>query len=239
MTTSVRDLTIDFHKLDKFEGVGFRRWQKKMHFLLTTLNVVYVISTPRPEETEEETLAAARARNKWDNDNYVCCGHILNGMSDELFDVYQHIDTAKALWDSLEAKYVSDDASSKRFLVSSFNSYKMVDSRSVMEQFHELQRILSQFVQHKLQMDEAIKVSSIVDKLPPSWKDVKRSLKHKKEDMSLEQLGTHLRIEEDLRMQDGKGVSPPTTVNIVEDEKRGAKRQGKRPSKGGIGPDSE
>ncbi|XP_010546470.1 PREDICTED: uncharacterized protein LOC104818550 [Tarenaya hassleriana] len=224
MTSSVRDLAMNFHKLDKFEGVGFRRWQKKMHFLLTTLNVVYVISTPRPEETEEETLAQARIRNKWDNDNYVCCGHILNGMSDEIFDVYQHIDTAKALWESLEAKYVSDDASSKRFLVSSFNSYKMVDSRSVMEQFHELQRILSQFTQHKLKMDEAIKVSSIVDKLPPNWKDVKRSLKHRKEDMTLEQLGTHLRIEEDLRMQDGKDVSLPSTVNVVEEEKRGAKR---------------
>ncbi|GJX88993.1 hypothetical protein Tco_0341007 [Tanacetum coccineum] len=28
-------------KLDKFEGSDFRRWQKKMHFLLTTLKVAY------------------------------------------------------------------------------------------------------------------------------------------------------------------------------------------------------
>ncbi|KAH9611645.1 hypothetical protein KSS87_005312 [Heliosperma pusillum] len=27
----------------------FRRWQKKMHFLLTALKVVYVLSTPMPE----------------------------------------------------------------------------------------------------------------------------------------------------------------------------------------------
>ncbi|XP_010521498.1 PREDICTED: uncharacterized protein LOC104800401 [Tarenaya hassleriana] len=198
MGSSVRDLTLDFHKLEKFEGVAFRRWQKKMKFLLTTLHVVYVISTPRPEENEEEKLAQARTRNKWDNDNYVCCGHILNGMSDALFDVYQNIETAKELWSKLEEKYMSEDASSKRFLVSEFNAYKMVDVRPVMEQFHELQRILSSFTQHELKMDETIMVSSIVDKLPPSWKDVKRSLKHRKEDMTLEQLGSHLRIEENF-----------------------------------------
>lgn len=47
---SVKDLTTTFAKLEKFDGVDFRRWQKKMHFLLTTLKVVYVFSTTRPVE---------------------------------------------------------------------------------------------------------------------------------------------------------------------------------------------
>ncbi|GJS07419.1 zinc finger, CCHC-type containing protein [Tanacetum coccineum] len=42
-------------------------------------------------------------------------------------------------------------------------------------------------------------VSSIIDKLPPSWKDFKHTLKHGKDDLSLVQLGSHLRIEESLR----------------------------------------
>jgi len=29
---SIHEMTSNFHKLDKFEGVGFHRWQKKMHF---------------------------------------------------------------------------------------------------------------------------------------------------------------------------------------------------------------
>ncbi|KAL0378958.1 UNVERIFIED_CONTAM: hypothetical protein Sradi_3201300 [Sesamum radiatum] len=49
MAESVKDMTAKFSKLDKFEGVDFRRWQKKMHFLLTTLKVVYVLSTPFPD----------------------------------------------------------------------------------------------------------------------------------------------------------------------------------------------
>ena len=41
------------------------------------------------------------------NDDYICRGHILNGMSDSLFDVYQNVESAKELWDSLESKYMA------------------------------------------------------------------------------------------------------------------------------------
>ncbi|WOH00675.1 hypothetical protein DCAR_0520048 [Daucus carota subsp. sativus] len=113
-----------------------------MHFLLTTLKVVYVLSTPVPEEIENETIEQTSQRCKWENDDYICRGHILNGMSDSLFDVYQNVESAKELWDSLESKYMAEDASSKKFLVSNFMNYKMVDSRPVMEQYNELLRIL-------------------------------------------------------------------------------------------------
>ncbi|GJT09859.1 zinc finger, CCHC-type containing protein [Tanacetum coccineum] len=55
------------------------------------------------------------------------------------------------------------------------------------------------FTQHKMNMDEAIQVSCIIDKLPPSWKDFKHTLKHKKEELTLVEFGSHLRIEESLR----------------------------------------
>nr|GEY16204.1 putative zinc finger, CCHC-type [Tanacetum cinerariifolium] len=118
------------------------RWQKKMHFLLTTLKVVYVLSTPMLEFVEDEPLEQTRRRCKWKNDDYIYCGHILNGMSDALFDVYQNVGSTKELWDQLESKYMAEDASSKKFLVCNFNNYKLVDSRSVMEKYHELFRIL-------------------------------------------------------------------------------------------------
>ena len=72
---SVKEPTSNFTKLEKFVGVDFRRWQKKMQILLTTLNVTYVISTPRPEESEIETLEQARKRSKWNSDDFICRGH--------------------------------------------------------------------------------------------------------------------------------------------------------------------
>ncbi|XP_022042282.1 uncharacterized protein LOC110944946 [Helianthus annuus] len=177
---SMKGMTSKFNKLEKFEGQDFSRWQKKMHFLLTTLKVVHVLTTPIPEILVEGNLEQIRKRSKWENDNYICLGHILNGMSDPLFDVYQNVETAKLLWDTLEAKYMAEDSSSKKFLVSNFNNYRMVDERPVMEQYNELLRILGQFAQHDMKMDESISVSSIIDKLPPSWKDFKHNLKHQK-----------------------------------------------------------
>ncbi|GJR07476.1 hypothetical protein Tco_0790128 [Tanacetum coccineum] len=104
-------MTINFRKLDKFEGHDFRRWQKKIHFLLTTLKVVYVLTTLMPELMEDDIVEAIRRRAKWENDDYICRGHILNGMSDSLFDIYQNVKSAKELWDSLESKYMAEDAS--------------------------------------------------------------------------------------------------------------------------------
>lgn len=175
MAASLKEMTSDFVKLEKFDGGNFIRWQKKMKFLLTTLKVAYVLNMARPEEKDDETVAETRDRHKWDNDDYICLGHILNGMSDSLFDIYQSSPSAKDLWDKLETRYMREDATSKKFLVSHFNNYKMVDDKSLMEQLYEIERILNNYKQHNMNMDETIIVSSIIDKLPPSWKDFKRS----------------------------------------------------------------
>nr|KAJ0214613.1 hypothetical protein LSAT_V11C400207050 [Lactuca sativa] len=90
-----------------------------MKFLVTTLKVVYVLSTPMPvlpESVQDEPLEVTRRKSKWENNDYICRGHILDGMSDSLFDIYENFESAKELWDSLESKYMAEDASSKKFL---------------------------------------------------------------------------------------------------------------------------
>ncbi|GJQ98408.1 zinc finger, CCHC-type containing protein, partial [Tanacetum coccineum] len=132
---AIKHMTSNFATLDKFEGVDFRRWQKKMHFLLSSMSVLYVLTTPIPEDGgDDATMEQIRKMAKWDNDDYVCRGLILK-----------------------EAKYMAEDALSKKFFV-----------------------------------------SCIIDKLHPSWKD----FKHKKQELTLVELGSHLRIEESLKVQD-------------------------------------
>ncbi|GKA68189.1 zinc finger, CCHC-type containing protein [Tanacetum coccineum] len=116
---------------------------------------------------------------------------------------------------------MAEDASSKKFLVSNFTNYKMTDSRSVIEQYNELFGILGRFTQHKMNMDEAIQVFCIIDKLLLSWKDFKHTLKHKKEELTFVELGSHQHIDESLRVQDigkpkGNNVAGPSVVNMVE-----------------------
>ncbi|GKD25422.1 zinc finger, CCHC-type containing protein, partial [Tanacetum coccineum] len=137
---------------------------------------------------------------------------------------FQHecvnVESFKELWDSLEAKYMVEDASSKKLLVSNFINYKMPDSRPVLEQYNELLGILGRFTQHNMNMDESIQVSCIIDKLP-LLKDFKHTLKHLKEELTLVELGSQLRIEKSLRMQDndkpkGNNVVGPSVFNIIE-----------------------
>ncbi|GJS86347.1 zinc finger, CCHC-type containing protein [Tanacetum coccineum] len=147
---AMKHMASNFAKLEKFKGVDFRRWQKKIHFLLSNMSVVYVLTTPMPNDGGENPT------------------------------VEQNVKTQKNLWDNLgTAKNLAEDASSKMFLVSNFTNYKMTDSRPVMEQYNELLGILGRFTQHKMNMDESIQDSCIIDKLSPSWKDFKHREKTK------------------------------------------------------------
>nr|GEW69960.1 zinc finger, CCHC-type [Tanacetum cinerariifolium] len=214
MAATMKHMASSFAKLENFEMVDLRRWQKKIHFMLSSMSVGYVLTTPMPEDgSENPTVEQVRKRAKWDNGDYVFRGLILNGMSDSLFDIYQNVETFKEPWDTLEAKYMAEDASSKKFIVSNFTNYKITDSRPVLKQYNELLRILRRFTQHKMNMDESIQVSCIIDKLPPSWKDFKHTLKHLKEELTLIELGSHLRIEESLKVQDN---DKPKGNNVAE-----------------------
>nr|GEV54073.1 zinc finger, CCHC-type [Tanacetum cinerariifolium] len=139
MVAAIKHMDLNFAKLEKFEEVDFRRWQKKMHFLLSSMSVVYVLTTLMPEDGgDNPTVDQVGRRANWDNNDYVCRGLILNGMFDSLFYIYQNVETSKELLDTLEAKYMTENASSKKFLVSNFTNYKMTDSRPVLEQYNEL-----------------------------------------------------------------------------------------------------
>ena len=44
-------------------------------------------------------------------------------------------------------------------------------------------------------MDELFVVSSIIDKMPQTWKNITSTLKHKREEIGLTQLANHFLIE--------------------------------------------
>ncbi|KAH9621475.1 hypothetical protein KSS87_012480 [Heliosperma pusillum] len=221
-----------FEILEKFEGIDFRRWQKKMNFKFSHLKVAYVITTPCPPEPEDDhAIDALRRKAKWENDDYISRGHILNGISNALFDMYPHVKSSTLLWDQLEKRYMDEDATSSKFLVSRFMNFKMTDSRPVSEQFNELVHIINLFCQYDMPMNENMSVASIIEKLPPSWKKFKHELKHKKETLTLAQLGRSLQVEEGLRADENDKPSEKvnrndSSINMVE-QGEGSKWKGK------------
>ncbi|GJR37310.1 hypothetical protein Tco_1212994 [Tanacetum coccineum] len=73
MAAALKHIASNFAKLEKFDGVDFRRWQKKIYFWLSSMSVVYVLTTLMPEDGgDNPTVEQARKRAKWDNDDYIC-----------------------------------------------------------------------------------------------------------------------------------------------------------------------
>ncbi|KAK3037861.1 hypothetical protein RJ639_031221 [Escallonia herrerae] len=128
---------------------------------------------------------------------------------------------AKALWESLERKYKTEDAGSKKFVVGKFLDFKMVDSKTVISQVQEFQLILHDIHAEGMVLGESFQVAALIEKLPPTWKDFKNYLKHKRKEMKLEDLIVRLRIEEDNRQSEKKAGNyhQEAKANVVEQAK--------------------
>ncbi|KAI9169282.1 hypothetical protein LWI28_010134 [Acer negundo] len=101
----------DVYNLDKFDGSNFTCWKDKMHFLLTVLNVMYVLDPklqPLPEPSDKDTEKIVANRKKHEEDELVCKGHNLGMLIDRLYNLYTHIQSPKEIWEALEHKYTTE-----------------------------------------------------------------------------------------------------------------------------------
>ncbi|XP_077245915.1 uncharacterized protein LOC143885588 [Tasmannia lanceolata] len=115
---------------------------RKMRFFLTFLNLDYILNAPEPSPDEEEP-ARTHLSEKRKRDNYLCKGHILSCLSNQLFDVFFRIESAKELWETLEQKYLVEATGSKKHLIGKYFRYQMIDGKSIMDQVNEIQLIVS------------------------------------------------------------------------------------------------
>ncbi|GJX18203.1 pol polyprotein [Tanacetum coccineum] len=83
-----------------------------------------------------------------------------------MYNVYCKTTTAKELWESLERKYKTEDAGTKKFVVARFLDYKMVDSKSVVSQVQDLQVLLHDIHAEGMTLSETFQVAAIIEKLP-------------------------------------------------------------------------
>ena len=94
--------------------------------------------------------------------------------------------TAREIWESLENKYKTEVACSKRFVVGKFLNFRIVDSKPILKQVEELQVITHDLEVEGMGINSNFLVGSIIEKLPTSWKNFKLYLKHLTDEMSFE-----------------------------------------------------
>jgi len=226
-------------KPEKFNGTEFKRWQQKMLFYLTTLHLARYIreDVPKPKEGETADFQLVAAIDAWKQGDFLCRNYILNGLENSLYNVYCKKDSAKGLWESLEFKYKTEDAGSKKFVVGRFLDFKMQDSKTVISQVQDIQLILHDILAEGMTLSESFQVAAIIEKLPPAWKDFKNYLKHKRKEMKLEELIMRLRIEEDNRNSEKKTGNQimQAKANVVE-QGQSSKSNNKKRKHDGKGP---
>ena len=89
--------------------------------------------------------------------------------------------------------------------------YKMVDSKIVASQVQELQVISHEIQAEGMTLSQTFQVTTIIEKLSPAWKDFKNYLRHKRQEMSIEDLIIRHHIEEN-----NKGSGKTVTHNSSE-----------------------
>ncbi|CAM8902820.1 unnamed protein product [Rhodiola kirilowii] len=102
----------------------------------------------------------------------------------------------------------------------------MVDSKTVNSQVQDLQLIMHEMNSEGMKVNEPCQVASVIEKLPSRWKDFKNYLKHKRKEMSMEDLVIRLKNEEDNRSSDKRLRLSAGRANVVE---HGEISKGKKP----------
>ncbi|KAK1660743.1 hypothetical protein QYE76_048902 [Lolium multiflorum] len=117
------------------------------------------------------------------------------------------------------------------YIMESFHDIGMVNNRSVVEQAHEIQCIAKELELLKCALPDKFVAGCIIAKLPPSWRNFATTLKHKRQEISVENLIASLDVEEKARAKDttekGEGQS---SANMVQKKPYSKNKGNNKPS---------
>ncbi|GKA60536.1 pol polyprotein, partial [Tanacetum coccineum] len=109
----------------------------------------------------------------------------------------------------------------------------MDDSKTVITQVQDMQVLLHNIHAERMTLSETFQVAAIIEKLPLSWVEFKNYLKHKRKEMSVEDLVGRLHIKEDNKMAQKNTYTPDSVMaNMVEHARSSSMSNSKAKGKG-------
>jgi hypothetical protein len=124
----------------------------------------------------------------------------------------------KELWDALTTMYGASDAGSDLYVIESFHDYKMVDNRSIVEQAHEIHCIIKELDHFKIVLPDRFVAGCIIANFSSIWRNFATSLKHKRQEISIENMIVSLDVKEKARAKvtSSKGGEGHSSANMVQ-----------------------
>ncbi|KAL6312561.1 hypothetical protein AAG906_030759 [Vitis piasezkii] len=106
----------------------------------------------------------------------------------------------------------------------------MTKDRDVSSQIHDYYLLINDLVIEDIKLPKPFVVGYIVETLPESWKDYKNNMKHKRKQMSLEDVIINIRNEEQNRNRDNveKAKELSSKANVVKEKPKPKKNRSRR-----------
>ena len=108
------------------------------------------------------------SKKKLEKDNKLACNYLLNNMSNPLFDLFVIFKSVKAIWTKLEAKYGLDNARKKKYVVSKWLQFRIMDDKLLIEQVHTYENMCAQVLAEGMKMYEILQANVLIENFPPS-----------------------------------------------------------------------
>lgn len=215
-------------KLESLDGNNYKRWAQKLLMFFEQLDIDYVLFSDCPTaitataDSNSPSAAVIKQNEdkilKYEKDNKTVRFHLLNLMTNNLFDLFMVHKSSKLIWEALEKKYGADDAGKQKYVVGKWLAFQMVDDKPVMDQVHVYENLCADVLNEDMKICEVFQANVLLEKFPPSWREFRNNLKHRKEFLSLQDLISHMRIEEANRIKDNQDsvLVNVTKANLVE-----------------------
>ena len=119
-------------------------------------------------------------------------------------------------------KYMLEDARTQKYVIQNFRKFQMTKDRDVSSQIHDYHILINDLVIEDIKILEPFVVGYLIETLLDSWKDCKNNMKHKRKQMSLEDVIIHIRIEEQKKTRDKVEIAKELSSkeNVVEERPR-------------------
>ncbi|KAK4406055.1 Retrovirus-related Pol polyprotein from transposon TNT 1-94 [Sesamum angolense] len=119
MAISMTRTLPDLSKMEPLDGTNFKRWSQKLLIFFEQLEVDYVLFTDPPKITTQTTDTSTaiittsqtdssrkedELKAKYEKDNRTVRSHLLNYMTNTLFDLFVNHKSARTIWNTLESR---------------------------------------------------------------------------------------------------------------------------------------
>ena len=119
-------------------------------------------------------------------------------------------------------KYIVEDVGTQKCAIGNFRKFQMTEDRDVSSQIHDYHMLVNGLVTENIKSPEPFVASYLLETLLDFWKDYKNTMKHKRKQMSLEDVIIHIRIEEQNKTRDKaeRAKELSSKENVVEERPR-------------------